>query len=137
MADRELIVWRGGAHRFRLGLGELRRLQRNCNAGPEQVFNRLRGGAWMIDDLIEPIRLGLIGSGEMTESEAGPEVTKILEQYPPVELKLTAAEILARAIFGHPEDEGDEDEGPLAGAEAGTESPGDGISPGSTETGPS
>jgi len=48
------IRWPGGEHRFELRLGELRALQKNCDAGPEEVFNRLRAGRWRVDDVIEP-----------------------------------------------------------------------------------
>lgn len=123
------IVWPGGEHRFLLRLGELRALQKNCDAGPEQILNRLRLGAWRVDDLVEPIRLGLVGSGEMSASEAGPYVARIMAQYPPIPFKIAAQAIMSAALFGDPDDIVGE---PPAGE---TESqPESGVSPASTET---
>jgi hypothetical protein len=123
------LVWVGGEHRFRLGLGELRALQKNCDAGPEQVFNRIRLGNWRVDDLIEVLRLGLIGSGEMEAKEAGPFIARLLEVHPLVTLKLPALAVLAAALLPM---EGQETEGKPEAA-----SPDDGTSPPSTETAPS
>lgn len=123
------IVWIGGEHRFCLRLKELRTLQKNCDAGPEEVLNRLRLGTWRVDDIIEPIRLGLIGSGEMAQSEAGPFVTKLVHQHPLAEFKLTATLVLFLSLIG-PGD--DEPEKPMAG-EGNPES---GPSPASGETAP-
>lgn len=124
----EPLVWVGGQHRFLLRIGELRALQKACDAGPEEVFNRLRFGSWRIDDVIEPIRLGLIGSGEMSQSEAGPFVTGLMEKHPRALFKLTAAHILSMALFG-------EDEEDVPGKqEPGETSPENGVSPGSTQT---
>lgn len=128
--DARVIRWPGGEHRFILRLGELRALQKSCDAGPEQVFNRLRLGTWRVDDIIEPIRLGLIGSGEMKDSEAGPFVTTLMAQHPPVEFKLTAIAIMGASLLGDPDD-------PVGEQEAGeTEAPENGASPASTETAP-
>lgn len=122
------INWAGGEHAFRLNLGELRALQTNCDAGPEEVFNRLRLGTWRVDDVIEPIRLGLIGSGAMSKEQAGRTVTTLMEQRPVAELKLTAIAALAQALLGV----GDDPVGESEGAEAGA--PENGDSPASTET---
>jgi len=123
------IVWIGGEHCFRLGLGELRALQRVCDAGPERLYRRLLSGDYMVDDLIEPIRLGLIGSGEMTASEAGPFVTGLVEKHPKMLFKVVAAEIMARSLVPM---EGQDDEGkPEAASPTTTD---DGTSPRSTET---
>jgi hypothetical protein len=124
----EPIVWVGGEHRFRLRLGELRALQKNCDAGPEQVFNRIRLGNWRVDDLIEVLRLGLIGSGEMEHKEAGPFIARLLEVHPLVSFKLPALAVLAAALLPM---EGQDVEGKPEAA-----SPEDGTSPPSTETAP-
>lgn len=122
------IVWVGGEHRFRLGLGELRALQKNCDAGPEQIFNRIRLGNWRIDDLIEVLRLGLIGSGEMEQKAAGPFIANLFDKHPALTFKLTALAVLAAALLPM---EGQEAEGKPEAA-----SPDDGTSPPSTETAP-
>lgn len=94
------LNWPGGEHDFALNIGQLRALQDSCNAGPEEVFNRLRLGNWRVNDLIEPIRLGLIGSGAMTTQEAGPAVLALMNQHAIIEFKLTAISILAAALLG-------------------------------------
>lgn len=123
------ITWVGGEHDFALRLGELRKLQESCNAGPEQVLMRLRDGTWRVDDVIEPIRLGLIGGG-METKEAGPFVTTLMDQHPILAFKITALEIMFRAIAIQDDDRPGKD----AGVE--TPAPENGDSPGSTETAP-
>jgi len=125
------IRWPGGEHRFELRLGELRALQKSCDAGPEEVFNRLRSGRWRVDDVIEPLRLGLIGAGEVSQQDAGPLVTKLIDQHPLVAFKLPALEVMSRALLGEEDDPVGEPEGATAPA------PENGGSPASTETAPS
>ena len=72
------LVWPGGEHTFALRLGELRALQGACDAGPEQILNRMIAGAWRVDDIIETIRLGLIGGG-MRDKDARDLVRRVTE----------------------------------------------------------
>ncbi|WP_109315939.1 gene transfer agent family protein [Pseudovibrio ascidiaceicola] len=97
------ISWIGGQHAFVLNIGQLRALQTNCNAGPETVLARIATGTWFIDDLIEPIRLGLIGGG-MENAEAGPKVLHMLELHGAYSLKLTAHDVLTHALVGEVDD---------------------------------
>lgn len=97
--------WVGGEHEFILRLGEVRKLQETCKAGPEQILTRLHNGNYMVDDMIEPIRLGLIGSGAMKNAEAGPLVTKLFDQHPYIQFKLPATAIMTALLFGAPEDD--------------------------------
>ncbi|TMV35872.1 gene transfer agent family protein, partial [Thioclava sp. BHET1] len=123
------LNWIGGEHQVALNIGELRALQEVCNAGPEEVFNRLRRGDWRIDDLIEVLRLGLIGGGAMTAEAAGVFVTGLMAKHPLVAFKLPAIEILARALLGVGDD-------PVGKLEGGDQSPpANGASAASTETG--
>ena len=105
------MIWPGGEHNFKLNIGELRALQKNCDAGPEEILNRLRLGTWRVDDLIQTLRLGLIGSGEMTDKEAGPFVLGLFDQHPKVDFKLPALAILATSLLGEADDEVGEPEG--------------------------
>lgn len=105
------LTWKGGEHDFALRIGELRRLQDTCEAGPEQVLNRLMDGSWRVDDIIEPIRLGLVGSGEMTVTESGPLVTKLFDQHSRVEFKLTSLAVMVNALHGPEDDMPGEPEG--------------------------
>jgi hypothetical protein len=131
------IVWPGGAHPFRLRLGELRRLQDKTGAGPEELLNRVRLGRWKVDDLIEILRFGLIGGG-MGESDAAPLVVKMMELHPLLEFKMPAELVLIYALLQPEDDElGKPEAGEAEAREAGGHPipPGDGASPASTETG--
>lgn len=99
------LTWPGGEHGFRLRLGELRALQEARNAGPEQIFNRLRTGSWEVDDLIQVIRWGLVGADEKTASDAATFVTPLLDLHPLTDFKLTAISILAAALIGFDPDD--------------------------------
>lgn len=101
--DNASLVWPGGEHEFALRMNELRRLQTACDAGPEEVFNRLRVGTWRLNDLVETIRLGLIGAG-MKEADAKVLVLPLFEQYPLAEFKFIAHKILHHSLLG-PEDD--------------------------------
>lgn len=93
------LIWVGGEHPFALTIGRLRALQTGCDAGPEELLNRIRVGNWKIDDLIETIRQGLIGAG-METSEAGPMVTRLFELHGAFEFKMTAFSVLQHALSG-------------------------------------
>lgn len=123
------LAWPGGEHEFMLPLGRLRALQGNCNAGPEEIFNRLRLGKWRVDDVIEAVRHGLIGGG-MPEEEAGPLVTTVVEQGALIPVKLTAISVLGHALLGPEDDPVGEPEG------VETPAPENGGSRKSTETAP-
>lgn len=125
------IAWVGGEHAFRLPLGRLRALQVNCNAGPEEIFNRIRKGTWRVDDLAETLRQGLMGAG-MAAEDAGPLVIGLMEKHPITDFKMTAYSVLAHALIAP---EGDPVGKPDGVDLAETEAPG--ASPASTEAEPS
>lgn len=112
----EEIVWPGGEHSFRLGIGELRAIEQRSDAGCAVVFGRLLGMQWKIDDVVQPIRLGLIGGG-MQEREAQRLVDSAMEIASPWSLAVTAAEILRRFIMWETADQpgGDQPGEPPAG----------------------
>jgi hypothetical protein len=63
------ILWPGGEHEFLLDIGALRAIEDRCKAGVSVVYERLLSNEWYVDDIIQPLRLGLIGGG-MTERQA-------------------------------------------------------------------
>lgn len=63
------ILWPGGEHDFLLDIGALRAIEDRCKAGVSVVYNRLLTNEWYVDDIIQPLRLGLIGGG-MTDRQA-------------------------------------------------------------------
>lgn len=101
------LTWAGGEHHFVLEIDHLRALQRHCDAGPMWVLNRLTSGQWMIDDIIQPIRLGLEGGG-LSKEEAGRLVSKFV-QPPLASFVLPARAILAEAIIGADPNDADDD----------------------------
>lgn len=113
------LHWPGGEHDFALPLGQLRALQDATDSGPEEIFNRLRLGNWRVNDLMDTIRLGLVGSGEMDKKEASRIVVALFDQHPIVDFKLTAIAILAAALFGIEDDAVGEGEGPTPAPENG------------------
>lgn len=128
MHNKVTINWVQGEHDFALNIGELRALQKNCDAGPELILTRLRVGSWQMDDIFEVLRLGLIGAG-MDAKEAGPMVRLAFDQNPVFALKLPAYQVLAAALIG----EADDPVGEAAGVKPEADS---GSSPDSTEPGP-
>lgn len=63
------ILWPGGEHDFLLDIGALRAIEDRCKAGVSVVYDRLLNNEWYVDDIIQPLRLGLIGGG-MTDRQA-------------------------------------------------------------------
>lgn len=55
--------WGDGLHKFRLGLDEARELQTKTGVGPYRLMRRIAEGDWLIDDLRETIRIGMVGGG--------------------------------------------------------------------------
>ncbi|MBD9372114.1 gene transfer agent family protein [Rhizobium sp. ARZ01] len=103
MRGSETIAWAGGEHNFRLGIGELRSIEQLSDAGVAVVFMRLIGQQWKIDDVLGPIRLGLMGAG-MIESEAKAVLNRASTTHSPYALAITSAEILRRFIMWEGED---------------------------------
>jgi hypothetical protein len=64
------IIWQGGQHDFCLAaVGNILQLEQNCGgSGISAIYGRLAGGQWGINDVREPIRLGLIGAGLTPEA---------------------------------------------------------------------
>lgn len=99
------LTWPGGEHAFRLRIGELRALQNARNAGPEEIFNRLRLGRWEVDDVIQVLRWGLAGAEEMDASKAATFVTPLIDLHPLAEFKVPALAVLGHALFGSDQDD--------------------------------
>jgi len=96
---------------FRLGIKELRKLQEKCGErGPQRIMRDLEDGNWMVDDIIQPIQLGLIGGG-MKPEEAARLVKERVEDRPLAECLLFALVILQAAVVGPPGDPIDQGKG--------------------------
>lgn len=99
------LVWGDGEHKFALPIGQLRELQDKCGAGPARVLGRLSGNDWLIDDIRETIRLGLIGGGK-TPTEAYTLVKRYIDDRDGglLEARQHAQVILMKALVGDPSD---------------------------------
>lgn len=97
------LVWGDGLTRFALHIGQLRELQSKCGAGPQRILQRLASLDWLVDDIRETIRLGLIGGGK-TPSEAHALAVRYFDERPPLESRPAAQVILMQALVGVPED---------------------------------
>lgn len=97
MRSAHTIVWAGGEHSFRLGIGELRAIEQATDAGVSVVLMRLLGQQWKIDDVLSPIRVGLTGAG-MEPEKAKWALDRALETASPYALAITAAAILSRFL---------------------------------------
>lgn len=97
------LIWAGGEHQFALPIEQLRALQIKCDAGPEHILSRLTARQWYVEDVIETIRLGLIGGG-MDKDEARGIVAKEIHDEPLSQFVLTARAIIAHALYGVEDD---------------------------------
>lgn len=97
------IIWAGGEHAFELRIDHLRAIQDKCDAGPAFVLQRLSSGQWYVDDVVQPIRLGLVGGG-MAMEDARKLVRRHVEDRPLSQSVLTAQAILMLALYGDEDD---------------------------------
>lgn len=95
--------WGDGEHRFRLRLGELRELEAKREAGAYEIHQRLANGTWRVDDVVEVLRLGLIGGGVAPVMALG-LTAKYVAPTTFLDNTVTAMWVLRHALFGDPED---------------------------------
>lgn len=127
------LVFAGDLRKFRLSIENLIVLQERCGAGPLAIANRLRDGTWRIEDVIETLRLGLIGGGEKTSEWAKTARKLVEDNVRPgriTEHVLAATAVLLMALHSPADD-------PVGKDEAGTEKAQTGSPPqNSTEQAP-
>lgn len=63
IAAEVVLNWADGDYLFALKLKQIEELQRLCRAGLGEIAQRLFAGRWYAADVVETIRLGLIGGG--------------------------------------------------------------------------
>lgn len=128
----------GETRRFRVALGELRRIQTACDAGPAEIARRLARcvqvqqakpkasileqaalglGDWRIEDVRAPIVEGLVGGG-LSPNEAGALVRRFVDERGFRGLTENAALALSLVVVGQDFPEDDLPGKPKAGAAA-------------------
>lgn len=97
-------VFGDGKHDFLLTIGALEELQEKCDAGPEELWNRVLSGSWRVADIRETIRLGLIGGG-MEPIKALVMVERYAKEGNLSPLKPLVASIIGAALVGAPDED--------------------------------
>lgn len=102
------IDWADGKHKFNVAIfDQAFELEEKCNAGLHEIFERITARRWRVTDILETIRIGLIGGGAEP-----PKALKLVRRYvegrPWSESVPVARIILLAAIVGV---EGDNDVG--------------------------
>lgn len=93
------LKWADGDYTFRLRIKHLIELQEKCDAGPSYILARLQQGAWHVEDVREPIRLGLIGGG-LEPVKALKLVERYVDDQPLMQNAMIAEVIVSAAIVG-------------------------------------
>ena len=85
---------------FKLDFERLELLQIECQAGPERILDRLMSKDWLVGDVTNVIRLGLMGAG-VPDIEAAKKVRSYVKDHTPslADSRLLAANILTASIF--------------------------------------
>ena len=115
----------GGEPRtFRLGIGEWRKVQEQCDAGPAELLARMappfealrRGvrsadlissgllGRWRMDDIRAPIFHGLVGGG-LAPNDAMSIVREWVDQRPKLEALSVAYQVVLASLTGTEDEE--------------------------------
>lgn len=100
-----VLTWPGGEHNFALRVGELKALQEITGEGPGASLQRLYTsmqavtmlGDWRVEDVMDTVRLGLIGGGS-DRAQAAKLVREAVENTGITSLIPTACEVLLDAL---------------------------------------
>lgn len=116
------LAWGDGDYLFRLGWGELAKLQEAVDAGPFVIGDRLRDQTCRLEFISETIRWGLIGGGK-TPEQASKMVKLYVEGRPPAESRQVALVVILAACYGAPEEQIEKKSGAPEAEHASTTSP--------------
>lgn len=97
-------VWAGGEHSFLLGIDQLRAVEQQCGAGFTVITMRLLAQQCGLDDVLAPIRLGLLGGG-MSDRDAKSVMERALSLKRPMALVPLAADLMHHFSFGQEADD--------------------------------
>lgn len=81
-----MLAFGDGEYLFRLNLPQIAELERKCSAGIGTIYARIRNGEWYGVDLVETVRLGLVGGNKGMVNSAdvtvsAPRAQQLLETY--------------------------------------------------------
>ncbi|WP_331814635.1 gene transfer agent family protein [Aurantimonas sp. A2-1-M11] len=125
-----VLEWADGEYPFRLSLAEMGELEDKRDKGVWTLLKSLRDASCHTKDVVEVVRLGLIGGG-MSPVEAMRKVRFYCEERPIEESRIIAFGILGASMSRLPGDKGEEASSDTGEAEpAGTT---DSTSPASSE----
>ena len=96
-AEISLRCWDGEYH-FRLRIGELITLQEKCDAGPFHIYKRLSEGTWLINDIRETLRLGLIGGG-LPQETARQLIEQHVDRVPLLDNVVNATSVIIASVM--------------------------------------
>lgn len=107
-----------GTYTFRLPIGQLEELQEKTGVGPFKLAQRMLSGEWMLQDVVQVLRLGLIGGGLKSV-----DALALVRRYAQEEgLWLRNVDLAQRVIWaalaGAPEEAPGKDDASEAGEEA-------------------
>lgn len=94
----------GDDYNCRLAWGQIIKIQEARNAGPFAIYMRLHGADWLIEDIREVIRWGLIGGG-MDPVKAKKMILEYIEDRAPFHNLALAQAIIKAGILGPPDEE--------------------------------
>lgn len=89
--------WGDGTYTFRLTVAGILELEDKCDAPIAVITGRVNAGAWKAIDIIETLRIGLIGGGTKPA-----DAKKVVDRYalPLVENWAVARLVLGAALYG-------------------------------------
>lgn len=106
-----------GHYDLALRIGELIALQEKTGVGPYVLANRILAGEWRVEDIIETIRLALIGGG-LDNRAAFDLITRNITPGNIIQYVSIASEVVLAAIMGvddeQPEIDDGEDDDPFS-----------------------
>lgn len=111
------IAFADGVYTFCLPLAQVRELQEKCDAGLPTIAARLEMRSYRIpEDIVEPIRLGLIGGRDPEGREISPrQAVLLVDRYvacrPWEENRLNAWAVIMADLVGVPDDPIDTEDG--------------------------
>ena len=115
MREPVTLSWAGGREdAFLLRIGEMISLEKVCDAGVGRILSRLMASltgdtAFYVADVIETLRLGLIGGG-MSRDEAAKTVSQAADWHGLLTLAPVALAVLSASLRSDDEDEAEEEQ---------------------------